>query len=172
MDIWSAFGVVLHIGDKFGFDFLHVIVVQHAVLGQNVHQLEEVLLDLNCLLISRVKECDHVRFLVVCAGHHIQSFLEDLLKDEVANDCLFLHVFFDELDEELVDLNLEVGRDLTNVNWSDLVDDLFQRRTLDYHIFCLCVEADDLAQDNDHEEVHLLREDFGADSWAMQDLEQ
>lgn len=172
MDIWSAFGVVLDIRDQLGFDFFDVVVVQHAVLSQDVHQLEEVLLNLDRLLVTRVKEGDHIGLLVICTGHHIKSFLEDLLEDEVANDCLLVHVFFDKLDQELVDLDLEVWGDLTHVNWSDFVNDLFQRLTLNDHIFCLGVEANDLAQDNDHEEVHLLREDFGADSWPMQDLEQ
>ena len=97
-----------------------MVRIMHAVLREEVHQLEEVILDFEgvdtacCItvrVLSDVKGTANGTSIATIVDDDAQSLLEHAREDNVTKKSLLLHVFLNELDQELIDLDLKLGRD-------------------------------------------------------------
>ena len=93
-----------------------MVGVGQGVLGEDVHQLEEVVLDLVRLFIVGPVDCSKAT-VNVSRSNQGQAALEHFLEDDLTDSGLLLHVLLHELDEEQVNQNFEASRDLVDVAW-------------------------------------------------------
>ena len=139
-----------------------MVRIMHAVLREEVHQLEEVILDFEGVdttcgvtvrVLGDVKGAANCISITTIVDDDAQSLLEDAREDNVTKKSLLLHVFLNELDQELIDLDLKLGRDELQVLWLHHGDDLLQLWAPDDLLLGLCVVLDHLSEDDDYEEV-------------------
>lgn len=98
---------------------LDELLVIHRGFRQEVHELKEVVLYLVRLIGWSVGARDEKLNWTIVVGissrDNGQPFLEDFNEDDRANFFLLVHIFLDKLDEELIDLDLEIRRDIAQV---------------------------------------------------------
>ena len=78
-------------------------------------------------------------------GDQAQPRLEDVLEDKFSNSSFLVHVFLNELDQELVDLDLEGLRNELKVGWNEHAHNFLERGTRDNRILSLRKETDELS---------------------------
>ena len=134
----------------------------HTVLGEEVHQLEEVVLNFEGVDSARgvtvrvlcdVEGTANSTSIATIVDDDAQSLLEHAREDNVTKKSLLLHIFLNELDQELIDLDLKLGRDELQVLWFHHGDDLLELWAPDDLLLGLGVVFDHLSEDDDYEEV-------------------
>ena len=123
MNVAPPRSALLHVSVELALDLLHMLGIVDGVFGQNVHEFEEVALDIFTLfVVGRLDNC--VATIALSLGDLIETFLEHFLEDDRAYQGLLFHVFLDKLDQELVDQFLEAAWDLLHVFMLHKGDDL------------------------------------------------
>ena len=141
----------------------NMVRIMHTVLGEEMHQLEEVVLDFEgvdtaCSVTIRVlgdvKGTANGISITTIIDDNAQSLLEDAREDNVTKKSLLLHIFLNELDQELVDLDLKLSRDELQILWFYHGDDLLQLWASDNLFLGLSIVLDHLPEDDNYEEVN------------------
>ena len=139
-----------------------MVRIMHTVLGEEVHQLEEVVLDFEGVnstcgvtirVLGDVEGAANSTSIATIVDDDAQSLLEHAREDNVTKESLLLHIFLNELDQELIDLDLKLGRDELQVLWLHHGDDLLELWASDDLLLGLCVVFDHLSENDDYEEV-------------------
>lgn len=141
-----------------------------------MHQFEEIVLYLVRLVCRSVGARDEklnwtVVVRISCRDNG-QPFLEDFNEDDRANFLLLVHIFLDELDEELIDLDLEIRWNIAQVLRFKHQNNGLQGGTVDDLLFREGEVANHLAQNHDHVIVNASRVHYASNAWPVEDLEQ
>ena len=99
LDVAPTRSVFVHVDRQLALDVLNMVGVGQGVLGEDVHQLEEVVLDLVRLFIVGPVDCSKAT-VNVSRSNQGQAALEHFLEDDLTDSGLLLHVLLHELDEE------------------------------------------------------------------------
>mmetsp|Transcript_1572 Transcript_1572/g.2175 ORF Transcript_1572/g.2175 Transcript_1572/m.2175 type:complete len:179 (+) Transcript_1572:52-588(+) len=154
LDVSASVAVLVHVRRQLPLYVLHMVRIRQTVLRQNVHQLEEVVLDLVGFLVIRLVD-GSVAPIDLGRGDQGQPAVEHILEDDLSNGCLLLHVLLHQLDQELVDQDLELVWDLVQVLRHHEIDNALQGGGgTDDLVLSLGVVPDKLAQNDDYVIVH------------------
>ena len=166
--------MIIHISFKLPLYVFHMVSVWQTIFGKDVHEFEEIVLNFVrvLLFVVRLVKChDAVTTLSTC--DQAQTALKYLLEDDLANCGFLFHVFFDQLDQKLVDELLNMGWCVAQVRWLNEMNDATERlQVANDPVLRLSIISNKLPQYNDHIVVDLDCEIHVADARAMQNFKQ
>ena len=140
-----------------------MVRIMHAVFGEKVHQLEEVVLNFEGInsscgitigVLGDIEGTANGTSIATIVNDDAQSLLENAREDNVTKKSFLLHVFLNKLDQELIDLDLKLSRDKLQVLWLHHGDYLLQLWAPDDLLFGLGVILYHLPEDDNYEEVN------------------
>ena len=115
-----------------------------------MQEFEEVAFKLTWILTRWIVENDELVFTGVFGALQAQARLENVFKHLLTDNVLLVHIFLDQLDEELVDLDLEKLWRLGHILRLELGDYGSEARAVDDRVLCLGVIPNELTQDDNH----------------------
>lgn len=108
-----------------------------------------------------------------CIHDSLKARGKDVLEHNLAHYALLVHVFFNELDEELVNLGLKLSWNVDQVAWlHHFNDDIEGLAVSNNRFFSLRIKLNHLAQDNNYVIIDGRTEDHPADAWSVQNFEE
>ena len=144
--------MIINVGLKLAFDIFDVVRVWKTILRQDVHELEEVVLDFVRVVVRVVRLIkSNGAFTALLARNQAQTTLEDVLEDDLANTRLLLHVFLHKLNQELVNELFHMRWSVSQVLWLYEPDDALKRGGVpDDFFLSLRIVPNELSQNFDH----------------------